>query len=80
MEANTMNEKRKRYHIEFDIDAPGNTRPAQVENWIRYRCGDKGRLRSDNPLYTETVDPIYGTFKVTLGRKASKIIQEENKA
>jgi hypothetical protein len=67
-----MSEKRKRYHIEFDIDIPGDVRPAQVENWIRCRCGDKGKLRRDNPLYAETVDPVYGTFKVTPRRKASK--------
>jgi hypothetical protein len=73
-----MSEKRKQYHIEFDLDIPGDVRPAQVENWIRCRCGDKGELRRDNPLYT--VDPVYGSFKVTPRRKSSKIIQEENKA
>jgi hypothetical protein len=55
-------------------------RPAQVENWIRFRCGDKGKLRRDNPLFAKTVDPVYGTFKVTPRRKPRKIIQEENKA
>jgi hypothetical protein len=74
-----MTEKRKRYHVEFDVDIPGDVRPAQVENRIRSRCGDKGKLRRDNPLYAETVDPVYGTFKVTPRRKASKTIQEENK-
>jgi hypothetical protein len=75
-----MSTKRKRYHIEFDIDIPGDVRPAQAENWIRFRCGDKGKLRRDNPLCAETVDPVYGTFKVTPRRKPRKIIQEENKA
>jgi hypothetical protein len=75
-----ISEKRKRYHIEFDIDVPGDVRPSQVENWIRYRCGDKGKLRRDNPLFAKTVDPVYGTFKVTPRRKPRKIIQEENKA
>jgi hypothetical protein len=75
-----MSEKRNRYHIEFDIDIPGDVRPAQVKNWIRCRCGDKGKLRKDNPLYAETVDPVYGTFKVTPRRKPRKIIQEENRA
>jgi hypothetical protein len=75
-----ISEKRKRYHIEFDIDVPGDVRPLQVENWIRYRCGDKGKLRRDNPLFAKTVDPVYGTFKVTPRRKPRKIIQEENKA
>lgn len=80
-EASPMSKKRKQYHIEFDIDIPGDVRPAQVENRIKCRCGDKGKLRSDNPLYSETVDPVYGTFKVTARRKASKkTIQEENKA
>jgi hypothetical protein len=54
-------------------------RPAQVENRIRSRYGDKGKLRRDNPFYAETVDPVYGTFKVTPRREASKTI-EENKA
>jgi hypothetical protein len=72
-EVSPMSQKRKRYHIEFDIDVPGDVRPAQVENWIRRRCGDKGKLRRDNPLYAETVDPVYGTFKVVPRRKASKI-------
>jgi hypothetical protein len=72
-------EKRKRYHVEFDIDIPGDVRPAQVEAWIRYKCGDKGKLRRDNPLYAETLDPVCGTFKVTPRREASKTI-EENKA
>jgi hypothetical protein len=75
-----MSEKRKRYHIEFDIDVPGDTRPAQAENWIRFRCGDKGELRKDNPLFAKAVDPVYGTFKATPRRKPRKIIQEENKA
>jgi hypothetical protein len=75
-----MPEKRKRYHIEFDVALPGDIRARQIENWIRSRCGDKGKLRRDNPLYAETVDPVYGTFKVTPRRKASKKIQEEIKA
>jgi hypothetical protein len=73
-----MGKKRKRYHVEFDIDIPGEVRPAQVETWIKNRCGEKGKLRRDNPLYAETVDPVYGTFKVTPGRKTPKSnIQEE---
>jgi hypothetical protein len=75
-----MSEKRKRYHVEFDIDIPGEVRPSLVEDWIRCRCGDKGKLRGDNPLYAETVDPVYGTFKVTPRGKVSKTIQEESKA
>jgi hypothetical protein len=78
-EASPMSEKRKRYHVEFDIDIPGDVRPAQVENWIRSRCGDKGKLRRDNPLYAETLDPIYGTFKVTPGKKTQKSKTEEIK-
>jgi hypothetical protein len=71
-----MSNKRKRYHIEFDVDIPGDVRPAQVENWIRSRCEDKGKLRRDNPLYAETLNPVYGTFKVARRRKASNTIEE----
>jgi hypothetical protein len=56
--------KQKRYHIEFDIELSDDVKIAQVESWVRYHCGDKGRLRRDNPLYGKTLDPIYGTLKV----------------
>jgi len=57
--------KPKRCRIQFDIvlDTSG-VRIAQIESWVRYNCGDKGRLRRDNPLYGKTLDPIYGTFKL----------------
>ncbi|GHU58286.1 hypothetical protein FACS189444_1710 [Spirochaetia bacterium] len=56
--------KRKRYHIEFDIELADPVRIQQIESWVRYCCGDKGRLRRDNPLYGKTLDPIYGTLTV----------------
>ena len=63
--------KPKRYHVEFDIELSEDVRLAQIENWARYHCGDKGRMRRDNPLYGnplygKTLDPIYGSFKVAV--------------
>jgi hypothetical protein len=60
-----MAKKPKRYHVEFDIriDADDVKLP-QIRNWVRFHCGDKGRLRRDNPFYDKTLDPIYGTLKV----------------
>ena len=61
--------KKKRYRIEFDIELENiGARVAQIESWVRYHCGDKGRLRRDNPLYGKTLDPVYGTLKVTVIR------------
>ena len=60
-----MAEQKKRYHVEFAIDLDeNNVRLAQIESWVRYHCGDKGRLRRDNPLYGKMLDPIRGTLKV----------------
>jgi hypothetical protein len=58
--------KPKRYHVEFDIELSDDVRLAQIENWVRYHYGDKGRLRRDNPLYGKTLDPIYGTLNVAV--------------
>jgi hypothetical protein len=58
--------RRKRYHIEFDIELSEDVRLAQVESWVRHHCGDKGRLRLDNPLYGKTLDPIYGSLEVAI--------------
>jgi hypothetical protein len=58
--------KPKRYHVEFDIELSENVRLDQIESWTRYHCGDKRRLRRDNPLYGKTLDPIYGTLKVAV--------------
>ena len=61
--------KKKRYRIEFDIELENTgARAAQIKSWVRHRCGDKGRLRRDNPLYEKTLDPVYGTLKVTAVR------------
>jgi hypothetical protein len=56
--------KPKRYHVEFDIELVDDVKLSRIENWVRYHCGDKGRLRCDNPLYGKTLDPIYGSLKV----------------
>ena len=55
--------KPKRYHIEFDIELSEDVRLARIENWARYHCGDKGRMRRDSPLYGKILDPICGSFK-----------------
>jgi len=59
--------KKKRYRVEFDFEVENTgARLAQIESWVRYWCGDKGRLRRDNPLYGKTLDPAYKTLKVTV--------------
>jgi hypothetical protein len=61
----SMAKKKKRYHVGFDIELEEtDVRIPQIESWVRYHVGDKGRLRRDNPLYGKTLDPIYGSLKV----------------
>jgi hypothetical protein len=56
---------KKRYRVEFCIELENSDiRLGQVESWVRYHCGDKGRLRRDNPLCGKTLDPIYGTLHI----------------
>jgi hypothetical protein len=56
---------KKRYRIEFCIELENSDiRLGQIESWVRYHCGNKGRLRRDNPLYGKTLDPIYGTLNI----------------
>jgi hypothetical protein len=62
---------KKRYHIKFDIDidfVDSAVRIQQIASWVRYCCGDKGRLRRDNPLYGKTLDPVYGTLTVAASK------------
>jgi len=58
---------KKRYHIEFDIELEDNSEITlnRIKGWVRVKCGDKGRLRRDNPLYDKTLDPLFKTIKVT---------------
>jgi hypothetical protein len=43
---------------------PENISDEDIEAWARYMVGDKGKLSDDNPLYDESFEPVYGTFKI----------------
>jgi len=55
-----------KYQVSFAVSIPAEIKATdkQVEEWIQYVCGYKGRLSDDNPLSEEKFDPIYGSFEV----------------
>jgi len=64
----------KIYHVEFDVLVPERGKigscpvdliipEKDVIEWIRFMCGDRGKLPRKNPLYRESFDPIFSTFK-----------------
>jgi len=54
----------KKYRIEFVIKVSEDVTDKQVKEWARYMVGDTGKLSRYNPLYDDSFDPVFGTFKI----------------
>jgi len=55
---------KKQYRIEFVIKVDQDLTDEQVNEWARFMVGDTGKMSTDNPLYDESFDPVFGTFKL----------------
>ena len=54
----------KNYKIEFVIKVSEKVSENDVNEWARFMVGDIGSITIDNPLYDQSFDPLYGTFKI----------------
>jgi len=54
----------KNYKIEFVIKVSEKVSENDVKEWARYMVGDSGSIANENPLYDESFDPLFGTFKI----------------
>jgi len=56
---------KKQYRIEFVIRVNQDITDEQVREWARFMVGDTGKMSSENPLYDESFDSVFGTFEMT---------------
>jgi hypothetical protein len=53
-----------KYHVEFEVNAPGKASQSQAREWIRFMCGYSAALSPKNPLKKASFDPVFGSMKI----------------
>ena len=49
--------------IEYEAEIPDiECTDKEIEEFIRYECGDTGSMSRNNPFIEEIIEPIFGTF------------------
>ena len=55
-----------RVRVTFEVEVPVVGREVtedEVNEWLRFMLHDNGQMKNSNPLSSEDVEPVFGTFE-----------------